>query len=170
MPPPKVLKLIESGVQVKPVLGYEGFWATDDGRIIGRRGDFRTLQINRGGYQNISVYINGKYTRPSVHKLVMLAFEGPRPEGMEVRHLDGNKLNNAYSNLKYGTKSENQFDSITHGTNHWANGDHSYANRTHCNEGHEFTEDNIYWRNEKHKNGKIYKGRRCRQCDLMRKI
>ena len=29
-----------------------------------------------------------------IHHLVLLTFVGPRPEGMEVRHLDGDPLNN----------------------------------------------------------------------------
>lgn len=45
-----------------------------------------------------------------VHQLVALTFLGPRPKGQEVRHLDGDPLNNAVTNLAYGTRSENILD------------------------------------------------------------
>jgi len=45
----------------------------------------------------------------------MLAFSGPRPPGMQVRHLDGNGLNNHRSNLVYGTPAENMADKLAHG-------------------------------------------------------
>ncbi len=52
-----------------------------------------------------------------VHELVLLAFEGDRPassERSEIRHLDGDKLNNKLSNLKYGTTKENAADRKLH--------------------------------------------------------
>lgn len=51
----------------------------------------------------------------SVHSLVAEAFIGPRPEGTEVRHLDGNPCNNHRSNLCYGTRAENIEDRYLHG-------------------------------------------------------
>src|SRR4051812_26170742 len=38
-----------------------------------------------------------------VHHLVLTAFDRPRPEGQEGRHLDGNRHNNALANLAWGT-------------------------------------------------------------------
>jgi hypothetical protein len=51
-----------------------------------------------------------------VHTLVAQAFLGPRPVGQEVRHLDGNSINNTLGNLAYGTHAENREDAIRHGT------------------------------------------------------
>ena len=51
-----------------------------------------------------------------LHRIILLAFKGPPPAGMEVRHLDGNPMNNNLSNLAYGTKLENAADRVTHGT------------------------------------------------------
>lgn len=45
-----------------------------------------------------------------VHTLVALTFLGPKPEGQEVRQLDGNPLNNRIDNLAYGTRTENILD------------------------------------------------------------
>ncbi len=42
-----------------------------------------------------------------VHGLVMLAFVGPCPEGLEVLHKNHQPADNKRTNLKYGTRSEN---------------------------------------------------------------
>lgn len=54
---------------------------------------------------------NGKYKSWGVHKFVALAYLGEKPKGLEINHIDGNKTNNAPSNLEYCTRSEN----IKHG-------------------------------------------------------
>ena len=51
----------------------------------------------------------------SLGALVLLAFVGPRPEGMECRHLDGNRHHNDPSNLRWGTSAENMTDKERHG-------------------------------------------------------
>jgi HNH endonuclease len=40
----------------------------------------------------------------------MLAFVGPRPEGLEIRHLNGNPSDNRLTNLEYATRSRNVMD------------------------------------------------------------
>ena len=47
-----------------------------------------------------------------LHRLVCEAFHGPPPDGMEVLHRDGNKLNCREDNLRWGTRLENMADSI----------------------------------------------------------
>lgn len=51
-----------------------------------------------------------------VHALVLTMFVGPRPDGLQCRHLDGCRTNNHVSNLAWGTGVENQHDRILHGT------------------------------------------------------
>lgn len=64
-----------------------------------------------------------------VHDLVAEAFLGPKPQGLEVCHGDNNTRNNAASNLRYATRSENHRDKRKHGTN---------GRKTHCPQGHEY--------------------------------
>lgn len=92
-----------------------------------------------------------------VHQLIALTFLGPCPPGLEVCHNDGNPANNHIGNLRYDTQSENELDKVRHGT-------HPEANRTHCDSGHEFTEQNSMWRYGKggKANGKKY--RKCKAC------
>jgi DNA-binding MarR family transcriptional regulator len=44
--------------------------------------------------------------------LVAQSFIGPIPQGLEVNHLDGNKLNNHFENLEYTTRSGNTLHSF----------------------------------------------------------
>ncbi len=49
--------------------------------------------------------------------IILLAFRGACPDGMETRHLDGNKNNNVIGNLAWGTQRENNQDRLKHGGN-----------------------------------------------------
>jgi len=68
----------------------------------------RQAVCDRAGH--VSVHL-GKYTRGiPVHQLVMLAFHGFPPAGMEAMHLNGIPTDNRPENLRYGTHSENIID------------------------------------------------------------
>lgn len=59
---------------------------------------------------------NGLHTTRLVHHLVLEAFVGPCPEGMECCHYDGNALNNHLDNLRWDTRAGNVADAMRHGT------------------------------------------------------
>lgn len=70
-----------------------------------------------GSYLAFKLSKEGATKTTYTHHLVLLAFEGKRPDGMdEIRHLDGNKLNNDLSNLAYGTTKQNAADRKIHQT------------------------------------------------------
>lgn len=71
-----------------------------------------------------------------VHHLVLEAFVGPRPVGLEALHGDGNPANNNVDNLRWGTRRENLYDAVAHGV-------HGMARRTHCPRGHELIQPNL---------------------------
>lgn len=52
----------------------------------------------------------GKYRPWPVHRMVLEAWRGPKPEGMFGRHLNGNRKDNRLENLAWGTHSENMLD------------------------------------------------------------
>lgn len=58
-------------------------------------------------YVSVLLVKNDSKKHINVHRLVMLSFVGPCPQGMCVDHKDGNKHNNRLSNLEYVTLSEN---------------------------------------------------------------
>lgn len=116
------------------VLGYEGLYEVSD------RGRVRSLPATReytartrwddvmtcvrrtpgkvlAGYTLPNGYrvhtltsIEGVKTLCYVHVLVLRAFVGPCPEGLEGLHWDDVKLNNHLSNLRWGTRRENLLD------------------------------------------------------------
>lgn len=113
-----------------PVVGYEGYYEVSDyGRVRSAR---RPVNSWRGpiwlkskprlaarsehGYMRVKLHKGGKGQMCHVHLLVMEAFVGPKAEGQETRHLDGDRTNNLLSNLCYGTKKENADDRKRHGT------------------------------------------------------
>jgi hypothetical protein len=69
--------------------------------------NYRTsmVRVSDGGVEKVHL----------VHRLIAAAFIGPCPSGHEVLHRDGNSLNNAVSNLRYGTRKENVADTYLHG-------------------------------------------------------
>lgn len=152
----------------KPVVGFEdAYEVSSQGRVrsIDRvmttkngirlrfRGVMRKPVITPGGYPAVGMGAPN-YMPRTVHVLVCEAFHGPKPKpGMVVRHLNGVSTDNRPENLAWGTHSENNFDLVRHGT-HWK------AAQTQCKWGHEFNEENTYFRREG--------GRRCRTCKRLR--
>ena len=106
-----------------------------------------------GGYLFVNLCKEGKRSNWRIHTLVLTAFVGPRLDGMECLHGDGNPANNRVENLRWGTGSQNSLDAVRHGT-------HVNARKTHCKNGHKFTEENTYIRSDG--------SRRCRTCHRLR--
>lgn len=107
-----------------------------------------------GGHLYVDLCKEGKVRKWYVHTLVLTAFVGPRPDGMECLHRDGDPTNNRVENLHWNTPSENRLDSVKHGTHH-------NARKAHCKNGHEFTEENTYIRSDG-------RSRDCRTCHRLR--
>jgi hypothetical protein len=114
----------------RPIPGYEQFYQVSNlGRVKslsrGARtgyGRYRTVKerilipSSWGGYPRVTLSENNRPRVYLVHRLVLLAFVGPCPEGMEARHLNGDSKDNRLDNLAWGTLDENQADRVIHGT------------------------------------------------------
>jgi len=72
--------------------------------------------VGKDGYPFVKLQQNCNRTNYRVHKLMLEAFVGKKPEGMQARHLDGIKIHNTIDNLKWGTSKENHHDRFLHGT------------------------------------------------------
>jgi len=107
----------------KPVIGYEGLYEVSNlGKVqsISRQGtQGKVLFVYphpKSGYLITNISKNGIRKIKKIHHLVLEAFIGPCPKGMECRHLNGNKTDNYFKNLAWGTRQENVYDKILHKT------------------------------------------------------
>lgn len=121
----------------KPVLAYEGLYEVSSfGRVrslsryvrgrSGYGGYFSKPRIlkqalqgssrGKGTYPGVTLYLDGIKQVVLVHTIVLEAFEGKCPEGLQACHGDGNPLNNRKTNLRWDTPKANQHDRIRHGT------------------------------------------------------
>ncbi len=106
-----------------PIPGFSGYSVDDDG-VIWSPGSWRGWGrramrpvADKDGYLKVRLTAPGKKRRKlSVHVLVCIAFHGPRPPGMVVRHIDGRKANNRPGNLAWGTSQDNVDDRSRHRT------------------------------------------------------
>jgi hypothetical protein len=85
----------------------KGTNGTHAGRILKAR--------PRPRYCIITLRREGQHRDCHVHRLVALAFLGAPESGQQVNHKDGNKENNAVSNLEYVTPDENMQHAVETG-------------------------------------------------------
>ncbi len=123
---PEVIDIYADSEIWKPIKSFEGYYdISNHGRvrsldrltkyklIFERKyfGGIKPLQIY-SGYYYIKLNKNGIYKNPKIHRLVAEMFI-PNPQNKKmVNHLDGNKLNNHFSNLEWCTAKENVNHSI----------------------------------------------------------
>lgn len=112
--------LSEEGVEVWTFChGTQRYSVSNMGRVYSHVTDALLTPFNNGdGYLAVTLSPRPYEKKTTlVHRLVILAFEGPPPteEARDVRHVnDPAKTNNTLSNLLYGTRSENMLDVLRH--------------------------------------------------------
>ena len=102
----------------RPIPGFIGYQVSVDGRVMSyrRRQPVEMRPTLQDGYPRCQLRRNGASAKPFVHDLMLSAFVGPCPAGMEARHLNGIRNDNRLDNLAWGTKRENYEDRLLHGT------------------------------------------------------
>jgi hypothetical protein len=113
----------------KPVVGYEGLYEVSDlGRVRSlwrsngcgrvRRSEPFVLREGKSsnGYVAVTLCKDGAERRISIHRLVLTAFVGPCPSGMEAAHSDGVRANCGLTNLSWKSHRDNIADKVAHGT------------------------------------------------------
>ena len=111
----------------KDINGFEGYYQVSNmGRVrsVDREVTYSNGTIhhhkcrilkggpNYQGYLHLNLQGNGKHQSATIHKLVALHFVDGYKEGLEVNHIDEDKLNNRADNLEWCTGEYNQ----KHGT------------------------------------------------------
>lgn len=98
------------------------YFAGDDGFIYSERsGTMKRMKgcfCSKKNYLHLNLrFKDGKRKCYLVHIAVCSAFHGEKPDPKsQVRHLDGNSLNNRPDNLAWASAKQNHSDKIVHGT------------------------------------------------------
>ena len=114
---------IRENVEFRHIPGALGYCVSSDGHVYrcifgGSHRKIHNTWSERPGSPNVrtghfQITINGRHTR--IHTLVLEAFVGPCPQGMECCHNDGNAQNNTLDNLRWDTRLSNVHDMVKHG-------------------------------------------------------
>jgi hypothetical protein len=136
----------------RPIPGYVGIYEISSlGRC--RSLDRVVIKMTRG--RPAQHRLKGRVLRPAVsargylvvglarrtaylHQLVLRAFVGERPPGLQAAHNNGDRLDNRLSNLRYATPKANTADRYLHGTVLFGDR-HPMGRKTHCKRGHLFS-------------------------------
>jgi hypothetical protein len=107
-------------IQFRAIEFCDDYIVGTDGSVWSRKkGPWKQLAVtpDKDGYRIVSCWKAGENPKAlRVHRLVLEAFIGPCPPGMECRHKDGDNTNNKLNNLCWGTPKENASDRRLHGT------------------------------------------------------
>lgn len=117
--------LADVRVLYRDVPGFEGYRVGADGSVWSCRtthgikpGVWKRLRprTSKQGQLCVALALKGKMVPRRVHRLVLEAFVGPCPEGMEACHNNGDMTDNRPSNLRWDTHKNNMQDMVRHGT------------------------------------------------------
>lgn len=107
----------------RTVSGWPDYEVSNLGRVRSRRPisgrgprtEWRQLSLyTQRGYPFVALTPGAK--RRFVHRLVLEAFVGPCPDGMEACHNNGVRTDNRVKNLRWDTRLANHADQTKHGT------------------------------------------------------
>ena len=101
----------DKSIKYKLCPGHPGYAISNTGTVLSYRqsGHWKKRKLLKTESGYLVVDLEDQKTH-KVHRLVLKAFVGPCPKGMECRHLDGNQTNNNLNNLRWGTRQENMDD------------------------------------------------------------
>lgn len=117
----------------KSVIGYDGHYEVSNlGRIRSldkmvktvhgsytlRRGRIlaKAIDLSGAGYAFANLSKDGRARKFNVHVIVLEAFVGQRPEGMQACHGNGDRTDPRLENLRWDTAKANAGDREIHGT------------------------------------------------------
>lgn len=130
---PVPVGVTEAVEEWRPIPGFGMYEVSNLGRVLSHcrnKPRIKSPVINARGYQSVGLVDDEGVPRTTqVHRLVLTAFVGACPPGLEGCHADGNRLNNTLSNLRWDSRSENTRDQVRLGR-------HNNARKTHCKRGH----------------------------------
>ncbi len=94
--------------QWRNINGYENYQVSSHGRVRNSKtARIMKASIGNWGYYTINLSKDGKAKKHLIHRLVCFAFCNNPNDYDIVDHIDKNKLNNMFNNLRWCTSSEN---------------------------------------------------------------
>ena len=105
--------------QWRDVIGFEDLYeVSNHGQIRSKKTNaIKKLTFSKKENRPyLGLWKNNKVKICKPHRLVLEAFVGKCPKGLEGCHNDGNTLNNHINNLRWDTPKNNHADKIKHGT------------------------------------------------------
>lgn len=110
----KVFNLIKESKYWKAWPEDNNFYVSTTGQVFSALSykKCKPFKIN-SGYLCVHIY---RKSNKTIQSLVLETWVSKRPEGFEAAHLNGVKTDNRLENLKWCSKSENQFHRVIHGT------------------------------------------------------
>lgn len=99
--------------RLRQIKNYSNYFISDIGQaysISSKR--ILKSRFNIGGYQIVNLYKQGIKKDFMIHCLVLEAFIGFCPKGMQACHKDNNRANNNLSNLRWDTPQNNHLDRV----------------------------------------------------------
>jgi hypothetical protein len=103
----------------KVINGFPNYSISIDGAVTNTKTNTtKTAWLGKNGYLHVDLYHNGYNKKVAIHRLLAIHFI-PNPDNKRtVNHMDGNKLNNALSNLEWATDSQNVKHAYDNDLNH----------------------------------------------------
>jgi hypothetical protein len=166
----RVMPEFDSTLEFRAITGFPGYMIGSDGSVwscrkVGGARKKGCRSSSEGSWHQIKTYPRpgllpyliavlcpdahhrANTVRLYVHRLVLEAFIGPCPPGLECRHLDRDPSNCRLDNLCWGTPLENNHDKRTHGT----------ERRGERHQNSVLTEDQVRLIRDLHRQGKGYR-------------
>lgn len=112
--------IIYKGIEFHKIPNIEGYYVSKCGKIYSNKRGGRIMKpkVNRGGYEQLTMYFNGIKRYMTIHKLVGITFLGLEIDNnlysvseLQVNHINEIKTDNRIENLEIVTPRENQLHS-----------------------------------------------------------
>jgi hypothetical protein len=111
-------------VSFRDIAGFPGYRVGDDGSVWSRvrSRNWKQLRPQISGrdrrHHKVILTRNGEHVHRYIHHLVLEAFIGPCPPGLEACHANDNGFDNRLGNLRWDTRSSNRVEGYRNGVNH----------------------------------------------------